>query len=82
MQAENLKNMKVEELFIRTQALQSEPLNQPHNMNNQLTLISEMIRRLPKIDFTSHCLQQAVESLQENWLRQTYSELKLTIYKY
>merc|ERR1719186_717914 len=74
MQAENLKKMRIEELYIRTQALQCEPLNQPHNMNNQLILISEMVSRLPKNDLTSQFLQNAVDSLQDNWLRQSFDE--------
>lgn len=76
MQADNLKNMRVEELYIRTQALRCEPLNQPYNMNNQLTLISEMVSRLPRNDSArvGEFLQSAVDSLQENWLRQSFEE--------
>jgi hypothetical protein len=76
MQADNLKNMRVEELYIRTQALRCEPLNQPYNMNNQLTLISEMVSRLPRNDHArvGEFLQNAVDSLQDNWLRQSFEE--------
>merc|ERR1712071_165402 len=53
-----------------------EPLNQPYNMNNQLTLISEMVSRLPRNDHArvGEFLQNAVDSLQDNWLRQSFEE--------
>ena len=73
MQADNLKNMPLEELYLRTQALQSEPLNQPHNMNSQLTLMNEMISRLPN-NLTRQYLQSAMESLQDNFIKQSIVE--------
>lgn len=73
MQAENLKNMSIDELFLKQQALQTEPLNQPHNMNSQLTLLNEMISRLPN-DITRQYLQSAMESLQDNFCRQSIEE--------
>ena len=51
-------------------------MNQPYSMKNQLTLISEMVSRLPRNDPTrvGEFLQNAVDSLQDNWLRQSFEE--------
>lgn len=74
MQRESLNNMTIEEIFIRLQAFNGESVTQTHNLNSQLTLICEMTRRLDSNNLTAQLLNQSLENLRENILKQTSEE--------